>query len=181
MTATLTLRTERLALTPFDQGDVTVLPALVGAREIADTTASIPHPYLPEHADAYVALAARELADGTGLHLGIRLLPDQPLIGGIALKAIDRRCLQAELGYWIAMDHWGLGYASEAARAVVRFGFDTLGLNRIYAHYLVRNPASGRVLERAGMRREGVLRQAVRKWDKLEDIVICAVLREDLG
>lgn len=179
--APLELRTERLLLTPFAPEDVPLIPGLAGAREIADTTVSIPHPYLLEHAQAFVAAAARELAEGTDLPLAVRLLPDRRLIGATGLKGIDRQNLHAELGYWIRTDYWGRGYATEAARAVVRYAFEELGLNRIYAHYMVRNPASGRVLERVGMREEGRLRQAVRKWGRFEDVVLCAVLREDPG
>jgi [ribosomal protein S5]-alanine N-acetyltransferase len=54
-----------------------------------------------------------------------------------------------------------------------------LGLNRICAHHMVRNPAAGKVLERIGMQREGLLRQRVRKWGNYEDVVVYATLRED--
>jgi RimJ/RimL family protein N-acetyltransferase len=62
---------------------------------------------------------------------------------------------------------------------MLRFGFKELNLNRIYAHHMVRNPASGRVLAKTGMNREGLLRQRVRKWDVFEDVVLLACLRED--
>jgi RimJ/RimL family protein N-acetyltransferase len=83
------------------------------------------------------------------------------------------------MGFWVGVEHWRQGYATEAAEALLRYGFDTLGLNRIYAHHMVRNPASGRVLEKAGMKREGLLRQRVRKWGVFEDVVLLAILRED--
>ena len=97
----------------------------------------------------------------------------------MAARDIEPEHRQAELGFWIGRDWWGQGYAREAARAVLRFGFETLELNRISAHHLVRNPASGRVLLAIGMQREGVLRQRVRKWGKYEDVVLYAVLRAD--
>ena len=100
-------------------------------------------------------------------------------MGCIGLRDIDRTHLQAELGYWIGVPYWGQGFATEAARAVVGYGFEMLGLNRIYAHHMTRNPSSGRVLERIGMRREGVLRERVLKWGRFEDVVIYAVLRSD--
>ena len=61
----------------------------------------------------------------------------------------------------------------------MRFAFESLGLNRVYAHHMVRNPASGRVLAKLGMQREGLLRQRVRKNDAFEDVVLCALVRED--
>jgi RimJ/RimL family protein N-acetyltransferase len=88
--------------------------------------------------------------------------------------------LQAELGFWVGKPFWRLGYASEAASAVVQFGFESLGLNRIYAFHMARNPASGKVLEKLGMQREGILRQRVRKWERFEDVVAYAVLRGDV-
>ncbi len=62
---------------------------------------------------------------------------------------------------------------------MIRFGFEELGRNRIYAHHMVRNPASGHVLEKSGMQREGLLRQRVCKWGKFEDVGILAILRTD--
>jgi ribosomal-protein-alanine N-acetyltransferase len=61
---------------------------------------------------------------------------------------------------------------------MLRFGFDELELNRIYATYLARNPASGRVMQKAGMQYEGTLRQAVRKWDVFEDLAYYGILAE---
>jgi RimJ/RimL family protein N-acetyltransferase len=101
------------------------------------------------------------------------------LVGTIGLRDIDAEHSQAELGFWVAVECWGQGYATEAARAVVGFGFGQLGLNRIYAHHMVRNPASGRVLTKVGMKQEGLLRQRVRKWGVFEDVVPMAMLREE--
>jgi RimJ/RimL family protein N-acetyltransferase len=95
------------------------------------------------------------------------------------LRDIEAEHAQAELGFWIAIECWGKGYATEAARAVLAFGFEQLGLNRIYAHYMVRNPASGRALAKIGMKQEGLLRQRVRKWGLFEDVVPLAILREE--
>ena len=61
----------------------------------------------------------------------------------------------------------------------MRHGFEQLQLNRILAFHMVRNPASGRVLEKIGMKQEGLLRQCVRKWNRFEDMVLMAVLHED--
>jgi RimJ/RimL family protein N-acetyltransferase len=74
---------------------------------------------------------------------------------------------------------WGKGYATDAARTAVRFSFEHLGLNRIWSYYMVRNPASGRVLAKVGMKREGLLRQHVRKNEVFEDVVARGLLREE--
>jgi ribosomal-protein-alanine N-acetyltransferase len=180
MSAELSLRTERLQLTEFEPDDAATIVRLAGARQIADTTISIPHPYRLEDAEAFIQAQVPRMEEGSAATFAIRLAAGRQLIGVVSLTKIDLEHQQAELGYWIGTDWWGKGYATEAARAVVRFGFDVIGLNRIYAHHMARNPASGRVLERVGMRREGVLRQRVRKWGRFEDVVVYAVLRDDV-
>ena len=76
------------------------------------------------------------------------------LVGSIALHP-NARDDNGEIGYWIGRPYWGQGYATEAAREVVRYGFEELGLHRVHANHLGSNPASGKVLEKVGMTREG--------------------------
>jgi len=83
------------------------------------------------------------------------------------------------MGYAYHRDTWGHGYATEAARRIVRFGFENIGLHRICAYCDARNAASARVLEKAGMRREGHLREATRMRDGWGDEYVYAVLRDD--
>lgn len=173
------LQTGRLLLDALSDADAPELMRLAGAREIADTTMSIPHPYGPADAERFLAHQRSAAARGDELVLAVRRRQDGKLVGCIGLRDIDPTHLQAELGYWIGVPYWGQGFATEAARAVVGYGFDALGLNRIYAHHMTRNPPSGRVLERIGMRWEGVLRERVLKWGRFEDVVIYAVLRSD--
>ena len=178
MSATPTLHTARLVLGAFTPADAADLQQLAGDREIADTTVSIPHPYDLDHALAWIGQQRRELVRGRAANFAIRL-PGSRLIGCAGLRDIDREHSQAELGFWIGRYWWGQGYAREAASAVIRFGFEQLGLNRIYAHHMARNPAAGQVLRHLGMEREGVLRERVRKWGVYEDVVLYAMLRED--
>ena len=176
MTGFPELKTERLVLGALRHDDAPELERLCGAREIADTTISIPHPYGRADAERFIAHQVEAWARGDELVLAVRPRQEDRLVGCVSLREIDRVHCQAELGYWIGVPYWGQGYATEAAQAIVGYGLETLGLNRIYAHHMARNPASGRVLERVGMQREGVLRQRVRKWEKFEDVVIYALL-----
>jgi RimJ/RimL family protein N-acetyltransferase len=91
---------------------------------------------------------------------------------------LDGNHRRAELGYWIGRPFWGRGYATEAARAMLDFGFGSMGLNRIFAHHMRDNPASGRVLANIGMTREGVLSQHILKWDQFRDVVLYGLTRE---
>jgi [ribosomal protein S5]-alanine N-acetyltransferase len=174
------LRTARLTLGAFHIADAEELVRLAGAREIADTTLLIPHPYELDHALAWIANQRKESVRGRAANFAIRLAGEPPIVGCAGLRDIDQEHRQAELGFWIGREYWGQGYASEAAEAVIRYGFQTLGLNRICAHHMARNPAAGRVLRRIGMEREGLLRQRVRKWGVYEDVVLYAILRDDL-
>ena len=86
---------------------------------------------------------------------------------------------RAELGYCVGKPFWNRGYATEAARLIVAFGFNELQLNRIASRHLVRNPASGRVMQKIGMVLEGTLRQDTVKWGKYEDLHAYGLLRND--
>jgi ribosomal-protein-alanine N-acetyltransferase len=176
---TPTLRTARLVLGDFDADDAGELQRLAGDREIADTTLAIPHPYELDHALAWIGNQRKESARGRATNFAIRLSAESPIIGCAGLRDIDPEHVQAELGFWIGREWWGHGYAREAAAAVIRFGFETLHLNRICAHHMLRNPAAGKVLQHIGMQREGVMRQRVRKWGIYEDVVLYAILRDE--
>lgn len=170
-----TLTTARLVLRPFESGDAPVVQRLAGAREIADTTLNIPHPYPDGAAEAWIARHAGAWAARQALTLAVVEGDTGHLVGavGLILAMPDQR---AELGYWIGVPWWNRGYATEAAQALVAHGFSVLGLHRVMARHLARNPASGRVMQKLGMEREGVLRGHVLKWGTFEDLVVYAVL-----
>jgi [ribosomal protein S5]-alanine N-acetyltransferase len=83
------------------------------------------------------------------------------------------------IGAWVGKPNWRHGFATEAAVAVLRYGFKVLGLHRIYARHFKRNPASGRVLQKLGMTYEGCRRQHVMKWGVFEDMELYGILRTD--
>ena len=174
-----TLTTERLVLRPLTARDVPDLVRHAGRREIADTTISIPHPYSEEQAQEWLVSNAGLFARGKAVVFAIQPKREATLAGAVGLRDLDPEHSQAEMGFWMSVELWGKGYATEAARAVLGFGFERLGLNRIYAHHMARNPASGRVLAKIGMQKEGVLRQRVRKWGVFEDVVLMAALKHE--
>ena len=179
MTSTPTLRTPRLTLGAFTEEDAPELQRLAGAREIADTTLGNSPSLRVGSRHRMDRTAAKGSFPGTGHQLCHPIRSSGALIGSVGLRDIDPEHLQAELGFWIGREWWGNGYAREAAAAVIDFGFDSVGLNRICAHHMVRNPSAGKVLHAAGMLREGLLRQRVRKWGVYEDVVVYAIIRED--
>lgn len=172
------IETERLTLRPFRLRDAQVVQLLAGDRDIADTTMNIPHPYEDGMAEEWIRGHKSACEDGSGITFAIVLRGDDSLVGAIGLR-IDRSMGKAELGYWVGKPFWNRGYATEAAIALLAFGFDELQLNRIHAVHLARNPRSGRVMEKAGMLLEGTARQDTLKWGTYEDLVSYGLLRKD--
>src|SRR2546430_6629313 len=157
------LASPRLLLRPFALEDAAVLQSLINTREIALNTLRIPFPYPDGEAERWIS--SHEEKQKHDHVFAVTLRNDADLIGcvGLHVKAENDN---GEIGYWIGVPYWGSGYATEAAGVVLRYGFETLSLNRIYAMHFARNPASGRVLQKLGMRHEGTLRQHVKKWDE---------------
>lgn len=164
-----TLFTVRLELRPFSIEDAPAVHALAGAREVADTTLNIPHPYERGMAEEWIESHAAAYADRSKVTFAVLDRFAGGLVGAIGL-AVHAGHSRAELGYWIGVPFWNQGYATEAAAATIRFGFEELGLNRIFAQHFVRNPASGRVMQKLWMQHEGRLRQHVCKRGRFEDV-----------
>jgi RimJ/RimL family protein N-acetyltransferase len=137
-----------VVLRRFVPADAPRVELLAGEREVAETTALIPHPYPPGAALEWIATheaaaaAAREytfaITDSAGL-----------LVGAIGLRPVpgDRE----NIGYWIGRPYWGRGYATAAAQTLLAVGFGLIDLAAITASHLARNAASGRVMEKCGM------------------------------
>ncbi|HWL53502.1 MAG TPA: GNAT family N-acetyltransferase [Chthoniobacteraceae bacterium] len=153
-----TLQTERLALRPLVLEDARALTALAGAPEIAATTLRIPHPYPRAEARRFIKTQESLFLSDRGATFAIEDGTTGELYGCVGFGC-ENEHRRAELGYWIGLPYWGRGYATEAARKIVAYGFAIWKLHRITAHHFVSNPASGRVLEKLGMKREGLLRE----------------------
>ena len=174
-----TLATVRLTLRPFVLDDAWDVERLAGMREIADTTLNIPHPYPVGAATRWIETHAPAWAAGTGVTFAIIETGTGKLAGVVSLMQINREHRRAELGYWIAVDRWNKGFATEASEALVDFGFHTLGLHRIESTHFVRNPASGKVMQKLGMQQEGIARDSAVKWDRYESLVRYAILEPE--
>jgi ribosomal-protein-alanine N-acetyltransferase len=174
MAALPTLDTERLRLRPYSEADIPELLPLIGTREVAATTLRIAHPYTEQDARAFLALTR----EPEKIWLAITLRSDSRQIGGVGLR-LDSEHQHAELGYWLGVQYWGQGYATEAARELMRYGFETLGLHRIFASHFKHNSASGRILTKLGMRHEGCQREHLRKWDQFVDSELYGMQRQE--
>jgi ribosomal-protein-alanine N-acetyltransferase len=147
-------------------------------REIADTTLNIPHPYPHGGAAEWIAAHAPAWSEGTSATFAIVDNATGRLVGAISLM-IKHDHRRAELGYWIAVHHWRRGFATEASRRILEFGFDALGLHRIESRHFLRNPASGRVMQKVGMQQEGVERDWAIKWDRFESLALYSILEPE--
>jgi len=173
-----TLQTERLILREFPLEDVPEVQRLAGAYEIARMTLLIPHPYEDGMAEEWIASLRPSYEAGEQVTFAVVLREVGDLIGciGMGLNARDN---SGELGYWIGVPYWGRGYCTEAAREMVRYGFEVLGLHRIYANHFGSNLASGRVMQKLGMSYEGTRREHYKKWGEYEDQVEYGLLASE--
>ena len=178
MTQQPTITTARLILRPFYISDATRIKQLAGNRAIADTTLNIPHPYEDGMAEQWISTHQSKLEAGESVQFAITLRHSETLIGALGIEMVARYD-RAEIGYWIGRPYWSKGYCTEAGHAVLRYGFQALNLNRIHAAHFKRNPASGRVMEKLGMVREGIARQHIKKWEMYEDLVQYGIIKAD--
>ncbi len=150
------LETRRLWLRWPRHADGAALVRLAGEKLVAEMTARIPHPYTPDHATTFVFEARKGNALGRALTMAVapRKAPTQ-LIGMIGIEPgpEDGR---PHLGYWIGAPHWGRGYATEAARALVDAWFAYTEADALAANARIVNPASRRVLEKCGFTPAGI-------------------------
>ena len=154
---TIRIETRRLLLRPFLAGDAEAVEACVSRWDIARMTTRIAHPYPKGVAAAWIAGHAAEREDGSEHSFAVTLRGNDEPIGAVSLRRVEPG--NFELGYWLAPGHWGCGLATEAAQAMVVYGFEKLGAEALTSGHFADNPASGRVLEKAGFRANGIARQ----------------------
>lgn len=168
MTDQPVLQTASLRLRPFRTSDAVFVQQLAGVREVAETTAHIPHPYPDGAAESWIENLHAQWHAGRVATFAITRASDAVLLGAVGI-VIDARQRESELGYWIAFSHWNQGHATEAATALVEFAFAELKLKRVAARHLVRNPASGRIMQKLGMSLTGVQKEPHRQG-RIEDV-----------
>lgn len=147
-----TIRTAGLSLRPIELRDAARFADLCNDIDVARNTSRIPHPYSRADADAFVANRGADMFGGDNEYVFAVCRGDQ-----IIACAGDHRTAPGvfEIGYWVGADYRRQGVATLAARAVTQFAFETLGAETATAGFFADNPASGRVLERAGFRPTG--------------------------
>lgn len=165
-----TLHTKRLILRQLTLEDANDVMRQAGDIEVAKNTLDMPHPYLPGMAEEWIGKLHKDFIEGNSLVLGICLKDSMHLIGAIGLT-LHLKYRNAELGYWIGKDYWNNGYCTEAVKAIIDYAFFEIALNKIYANFFANNPASGRVMEKAGMQYEAILKSHMYHWGDYKDLI----------
>lgn len=172
------IETERVLLRPFTLDDA------ADVFEYARDDAVTRYMSWPTHqsiADAldYLTQVLRRYGQNSPAPWGIVLRTSHKLIGGAGFVTIDEKDFRAEIGYVLGQRYWGQGYATEAARAIIEFAVNDLGINRVEAMCEVANGASARVMEKAGMSYEGILRQYSLAKGTFRDMKIYSILKSE--
>lgn len=173
----LKLEDETLIMRPLESRDAGPIGVLAAAPEIAANT-FVPHPYPPEAADEFIRTAQDKWRKDEAFVFGIIEKRSGNFAGCMGIHPLPEHN-RAEVGYWLGTPFWGRGLATAALRLLLQFGFNTLELNRVEAGHFDYNPASGRVMEKAGMRLEGRRRHYVLHREQYKDILWYAILRQD--
>jgi [ribosomal protein S5]-alanine N-acetyltransferase len=170
-----TLETDRLILRPFSISDSERVKELAGDKRIYETTLNVPHPYEDGMAEKWISSHLPQFYNGNGVNLAVTLKGIGELIGAIGLGAAKPH-KRAELGYWIGVPFWNKGYCTEAAKEIIEYGFKSLGYHKITSRHLESNPASGKVMEKAGMLKEGRLIDEVVKDGNFHTLIVFGII-----
>jgi RimJ/RimL family protein N-acetyltransferase len=173
-----TLETPRLRLRPFHSGDIDDVTRLANDEELSRYIPAIPHPYPRQAAAEWLATHQEKFSFGQELVLAVTEKTDGTLVGavGLILTPEHRR---AELGYWIGRRFWGRGYATEAGKAMLEYGFEVIGLETIFANHLAPNTASGRVMLKLGMKYHGTRPRYYLHRGQFYDAAMYGIVRDE--
>ena len=152
-TTQATLETKRLLLRPLCDSDTASLSKIANDWDIAKFLSSMPHPFTLEAAKSFIESSNSAYLDNENIVFAITKRASKKLIGIIELD-LNIKDNHATASYWIGKDYWGKGYTTEALEELVRFGFKELNLHRIASHHFHNNPASGKVMQKVGLKPE---------------------------
>ena len=172
-----TLETERLILRKMVLNDAESVFAYASNSEVSRYTLWETHRSI-EDSRAFLEFATQKYENGGEPDWGIVYRGNGCLVGACGLVNWEAEHARAEVGFVLSREYWGRGLMSEAVRAILRFGFERMNLNRIEARCIAENAASARVMEKAGMVYEGTLRQREYIKGAYRDIKLYAILKK---
>ena len=167
--------TKAFTLRPIRNSDAADIVKLINDKGIARNLLSVPHPYGMKDAREWLRRVSSSRRKKIKTWISFAIDIDGRLVGDISIFKIKGH--KAEIGYWLGRPYWGKGIMTRAVKEIVKFAFNDLGLTRISAYTFIFNKGSQRVLEKAGFKREGILRKNVAKGDKLLDEYLFAKIK----
>ena len=173
------LETERLILRPFTMEDAESVFKNWASDDEVTRYLTWPTHRTVEDSRRYMEFCINGYSDPSSYQWGIELKETHELIGNISVVRIVDEIDYLELGWVIGRKYWGNGYTAEAASALLDFLFNEVGANCISAGHDVNNPNSGRVMQKIGMKYEGILRQSGRNNQGIVDIAHYSILKSE--
>ena len=177
---TRTITTDRLILRPFELSDAIRVSELCNNYNIHKNTLNIPYPYPIESALSWISTHWDNFSNDKSYEFAVTDRLTGELYGAIGLISNDQRHKNGEVGYWLGEGYWGNNYTAEALKAIIRFAFLEKDYHKVYGRHIASNPASGRVMKKAGMVEEGIFREHVVKENKYEDLICYGIIRHCL-
>jgi [ribosomal protein S5]-alanine N-acetyltransferase len=171
------LVSKRLRLRAFTEKDSPRVQELANNQELADLI-GLPYPYKLEYAKSWISSQPALVEQEIEFPFAITIIESDEPIGTITIR-VDKTNKRGELGYWMGRAYWGRGYATEAVKRLLTFGFEDLNLNKMWALAISRNTASISVLQKAGLQKEGTLSQHKFLLNRFEDVEVFGLLKED--
>lgn len=172
------LETDRLLLRKITVEDAEDMFVYGSDAEVSTYVTWNQHQTLPETKE-FIEFILNQYEAGRIAPWGIEYKETGRLIGTIDFVSWSTNHKLAELGYVIAREYWGKGVATEAAKELIRFGFEKMDLVRIQARCFVENIGSERVMEKAGMSFEGIIRKGMLIKGKHRDLKMYSILKEE--
>jgi len=173
-----TLHTQRLCLRRLRPTDAEDIFSYCSDPLVAKHVLWSAHTSINE-SRSYIRYMMRKYRNDDAYSWGIEHKESGKIIGTIGFMWIQSDNAAAEVGYSMSRAFWGQGIMTEALSRLIRYGFEELHLNRIEAQYEVDNPASGRVMEKCGMQKEGLLRSRLYNKGRYVDVFVCSILRDE--
>lgn len=174
-----TLETERLILRRPRIDDAEDLFEVTSDSQVTRTVTIETHQSLDDTHALLERIISRVPAESGRATWAVVLKENGKVVGTCGIFLDSDKAARAEAAYMLGRQYWGRGLITEALKAVLDFGFGTLGLNRIEALCMLDNPASARVMEKAGMQYEGILREYTPIHGVYEDVKCYAILRRE--
>ena len=178
----MNIQTDRLIIRPFKKDDYKRIYEVCSDFDVAKMTLSMPIPYYEENAKGFIDYTLQAIKEKTSYECAIcyKENPDR-VIGCIGVMHIDSTAKRAELGWWVDKAEWNKGIATEAAKAVINYCFESLKLHTVFARCFEINPASGKVMQKCGMTYVGKMRDFECRLGEYKNVLYYDLVDKDYG